>query len=32
MGERMYSVTEAFEILKANKLTTNIESVRRWND
>ena len=27
---KMYSVQEAFEILKENKITSNIESVRRW--
>lgn len=28
--ERIYSVNETFDILKANKITSNIESVRRW--
>ncbi|WP_240378137.1 hypothetical protein [Bacillus piscicola] len=27
---KMYSVEEAFEILKAYKITTHMESVRRW--
>ena len=27
---KYYNVTEAFNILKENKITTNIESVRRW--
>lgn len=29
-SERIYTVTEAFELLKAYKVTSNIESVRRW--
>ena len=29
-GKRVYTVAEAFEILKAEGITTNIESVRRW--
>lgn len=27
---KFYSVRDAFEILKENKITSNIESVRRW--
>ncbi|EAD5934775.1 DNA-binding protein, partial [Listeria monocytogenes] len=30
MTERVYSVNETFDVLKANKITSNIESVRRW--
>lgn len=30
MEERTYTVNEAFDVLKANKITSNIESVRRW--
>lgn len=29
-NERIYTVNEAFVVLKANKITSNIESVRRW--
>lgn len=29
-NERIYTVTEAFELLKSYKITSNIESVRRW--
>lgn len=28
--ERVYTVNETFDVLKANKITSNIESVRRW--
>ena len=30
MEERTYTVNETFDVLKANKITSNIESVRRW--
>lgn len=28
--DRVYTVNETFNVLKANKITSNIESVRRW--
>lgn len=30
MDERVYTVNETFDVLKRNKITSNIESVRRW--
>lgn len=29
-SERLYTVQEVFEVLQTNKITSNIESVRRW--
>lgn len=29
-SERVYTVNETFDVLKVNKITSNIESVRRW--
>lgn len=29
-SQRFYTVHETFDVLKANKITSNIESVRRW--
>lgn len=30
MDKRLYTVNETFDVLKRNKVTSNIESVRRW--